>query len=74
MLDEGSIDKVAYANVSSNGVGRGGPPGIVGMEGTIAESAGKVHLYRNDSEAWTDCPVEGKRGVFPRASFTWPSA
>ena len=35
------------------------------MEGTIAESVGMVHLYLNDSEAWTDYPVEGKAWSIP---------
>ena len=65
LLDMGDSRFVHINTGWIGGVGRGGPPGIVGMEGTIAESVGMVHLYLNDSEAWTDYPVEGKAWSIP---------
>ena len=65
LLDMGDSRFVHINTGWVGGVGRGGPPGIVGMEGTIAESEGMIHLYRNDSEEWTDYPVVGKPWSIP---------
>ena len=65
LLDMGDSRFVHINTGWIGGVGRGGPPGIVGMEGTIAESVGKVHLYRNDTEEWSDYPVEGNEWSIP---------
>ena len=65
LLDMGDSRFVHINTGWIGGVGRGQPPGIVGMEGTIAESEGMVHLYRNDSEKWTDYPVVGNAWSIP---------
>ena len=65
LLDMGESRFVHINTGWIGGVGRGGPPGIVGIEGTIAESEGMVHLYRNNSEEWTDYPAEGKVWSIP---------